>query len=220
MNNNYFRITVYNKRDNLSVIFDSNGYFESLDDFKKHFLDKGCDIIDAATAETFLDGNFGKAEYDKDSMFCRAYHSDEPIMTTFKNNGVTYYAIRVNDKTYIPDKTKKVMPEILVVSTPPLTAISDKPAAVKSSIGTGGLYQHYMQVKNKNPGAIVFYRIGDFYEVLGDDASTASAMLDLTLTNRDCDLDERVPMCGVPHHAVDSHIAKLMDWGFKVVTAG
>jgi len=56
--------------------------------------------------------------------------------------------------------------------------------------------------------------------VLGGDASTASAMLDLTLTNRDFDLDERVPMCGVPHNTIDSHIAKLMDWGVKVVTAG
>ena len=76
-----------------------------------------------------------------------------------------------------------------------------------------------MQVKDQNPGAIVFYRIGDFFEVIGDDASTASAMLDLTLTSRDLGLDERVPMCGVPHHTIDSYIAKLKDWGLMTAIA-
>jgi len=227
MNNNYFRITIYNKKDNLSVIFDSNGYFKTLDDFSADLRSRGSDILAATTDETFLDGNIAKAEYDTEAIHCRAHHTGEPIKTTHELNGVTYHALQVNEKIYIPDRAKvlshgqydKVASETSTVSTA-AAAIINKPAvAAKSSIGAGGIYQKYMKVKTENPGAIIFYRIGDFYEVLGDDASTASAMLGLTLTGRDFGLDERVPMCGVPYNTVDGHIAKLVDWGFKVAVA-
>ena len=67
------------------------------------------------------------------------------------------------------------------------------------------MMQQYLDVKDKYKDALIFYRLGDFYEMFFDDAVTASKVLDLTLTGRDCGLPERAPMCGVPFHAVDSY---------------
>lgn len=79
------------------------------------------------------------------------------------------------------------------------------------------LYQKYLSVKAKYGDCIVFYRLGDFYEIFNDDAKTAADVLDLTLTGRDCGLDERVPMTGVPFHAVDMYVNKLINKNYKVV---
>ncbi len=78
------------------------------------------------------------------------------------------------------------------------------------------MMQQYMQVKDKYKDTIVFYRLGDFYEMFFDDAVTVSRELDLTLTGRNCGLEERAPMCGVPYHAADTYIAKLLEKGYKV----
>ncbi len=75
---------------------------------------------------------------------------------------------------------------------------------------------HYLTVKEQYKDCIVFYRLGDFYEMFFDDAKTASAVLELTLTGRDCGLQERAPMCGVPFHAADLYISKLISAGYKV----
>ena len=78
------------------------------------------------------------------------------------------------------------------------------------------MMQHYLQTKEKLKDCIVFYRLGDFYEMFFDDAIKASSLLDLTLTGRDCGLEERAPMCGIPFHAADAYIAKLVSLGEKV----
>ncbi len=78
------------------------------------------------------------------------------------------------------------------------------------------MMQHYLQTKEKYKDCIVFYRLGDFYEMFFDDAIKASKILDLTLTGRDCGLEERAPMCGVPFHSADSYIATLVQNGEKV----
>ncbi len=78
------------------------------------------------------------------------------------------------------------------------------------------MMQHYLSVKERYPDCIIFYRLGDFYEMFFEDAKKASAILDLTLTGRDCGLDERAPMCGVPFHAADVYINKLVSAGEKV----
>ena len=78
------------------------------------------------------------------------------------------------------------------------------------------MYQHFLAVKEKYNDCIVFYRLGDFYEMFGDDAVTTAKELDLTLTGRDCGLDERVPMTGIPFHAADKYIAKLVQKNYKV----
>ncbi len=74
----------------------------------------------------------------------------------------------------------------------------------------------YLNIKEQYPDAILFYRLGDFYEMFFDDAKRAARELDLTLTGRDCGMSERAPMCGVPYHAVDTYLKKLIDKGYKV----
>ena len=78
------------------------------------------------------------------------------------------------------------------------------------------MMQHYLQVKNEYPDCIIFYRLGDFYEMFFDDAKVVSKELELTLTGRACGLEERAPMCGVPFHAADTYLNRLVQKGFKV----
>ncbi len=78
------------------------------------------------------------------------------------------------------------------------------------------MMKQYFAVKNKYKDHILFFRLGDFYEMFFDDAVTASRELELTLTGRDCGLDERAPMCGVPFHACDMYIKRLIENGHKV----
>ena len=74
----------------------------------------------------------------------------------------------------------------------------------------------YMQIKDKYADVLLFYRLGDFYELFFEDALIASKELELTLTGRVAGLEERVPMCGVPYHAVKSYIEKVINKGYKV----
>ncbi len=78
------------------------------------------------------------------------------------------------------------------------------------------MMQQYFEVKDKYKDCILFFRLGDFYEMFFDDAVIVSKALELTLTGRDCGLEERAPMCGVPYHAADMYIKRLIDMGFKV----
>jgi len=78
------------------------------------------------------------------------------------------------------------------------------------------MMQQYVNMKEEYKDAILFYRLGDFYEMFFDDAILASKELDITLTGRDCGLEERAPMCGVPFHSVDGYIARLVSKGHKV----
>ncbi len=78
------------------------------------------------------------------------------------------------------------------------------------------MMQQYMEIKEKNPDCILFFRLGDFYEMFFEDAKLVSRELELTLTGKDCGLSERAPMCGVPYHAVDNYLQKLIEKGYKV----
>ncbi|MCD7827879.1 MAG: DNA mismatch repair protein MutS [Clostridiales bacterium] len=78
------------------------------------------------------------------------------------------------------------------------------------------MIEQYLKVKEQYPDAILFFRLGDFYEMFFDDAKTASRELELVLTGRDCGREEKAPMCGIPYHAADSYIAKLVAKGYKV----
>ena len=81
------------------------------------------------------------------------------------------------------------------------------------------MMEQYLETKEKYKDCIVFYRLGDFYEMFFDDALCASKELEITLTGRDCGLEERAPMCGVPFHAADTYINRLIDKGYKVAIA-
>lgn len=78
------------------------------------------------------------------------------------------------------------------------------------------MMQHYLKTKEENKDCILFYRLGDFYEMFFEDAVTVSKELELTLTGKSCGLEERAPMCGVPYHAVDSYLNRLVARGYKV----
>ncbi len=78
------------------------------------------------------------------------------------------------------------------------------------------MMQQYVETKKQYPDCILFYRLGDFYEMFFEDAITASRELEITLTGKDCGLEERAPMCGVPYHAVDTYLNKLVSKGYKV----
>ena len=78
------------------------------------------------------------------------------------------------------------------------------------------MIEQYLKVKENYQDTLVFYRIGDFYEMFFDDAKIASKELDLVLTGKNAGAEEKVPMCGVPHHAVSSYIQRLVSRGYKV----
>ena len=78
------------------------------------------------------------------------------------------------------------------------------------------MMQQYLRIKEQYKDAILFFRLGDFYEMFFDDAILVSRELELTLTGKDCGLSERAPMCGVPFHAVDTYLARLIEKGYKV----
>jgi DNA mismatch repair protein MutS len=78
------------------------------------------------------------------------------------------------------------------------------------------MMRQYNRIKQQHPNALVFFRLGDFYEMFGDDAVLASKELEITLTSRESGKGNRIPMCGVPYHAVDRYLAQLMEKGYKV----
>ena len=78
------------------------------------------------------------------------------------------------------------------------------------------MMKQYMSIKNKYKDSILFFRLGDFYEMFFDDALTASRELEITLTQRDCGMEKKAPMCGVPHHVADTYVSRLVEKGYKV----
>ena len=82
--------------------------------------------------------------------------------------------------------------------------------------GYSPMMQHYLDTKNQYKDCILFYRLGDFYEMFFDDAINVSRELELTLTGKDCGQEERAPMCGIPYHAAENYISRLISKGYKV----
>lgn len=82
--------------------------------------------------------------------------------------------------------------------------------------GMTPMMTQYMETKKQYKDCILFYRLGDFYEMFFEDAKLVSKELELTLTGKDCGLEERAPMCGVPYHALDNYLTRLVSKGYKV----
>ena len=78
------------------------------------------------------------------------------------------------------------------------------------------MMMQYLQIKEKNPDTLILFRLGDFYELFFEDARIASKELQLTLTGKNAGAEEKVPMCGVPYHAIKGYIAKLISKGYRV----
>ena len=81
---------------------------------------------------------------------------------------------------------------------------------------TTPMLRQYLEIKSRFPGTILFFRLGDFYEMFNEDAVVASRVLEITLTARQKDTPNPIPMCGVPHHSASGYIAKLIKNGFRV----
>ena len=78
------------------------------------------------------------------------------------------------------------------------------------------MMKQYLEIKNKNEDIIIFFRLGDFYEMFFDDAEKMSRELELTLTGKSAGLDEKIPMCGIPYHAASIYINQLVEKGYKI----
>ena len=78
------------------------------------------------------------------------------------------------------------------------------------------MMKQYLEIKSQYPDTLLMFRLGDFYELFLEDAKTASAILEITLTGRDAGDQGRIPMCGVPFHSVDQYITRLIDRGYSV----
>lgn len=102
---------------------------------------------------------------------------------------------------------------------PPEKAITPVISADKPKKQPSAFYQTYLKLIERYEGFLILLRLGDFYEAFKDQATTLASELDLTVTGRDCGIDERVPMVGIPFHAVDNYVNKLIDSGYKVILA-
>ena len=97
------------------------------------------------------------------------------------------------------------------------TAPAAADAAEKGSrMALSPMMQQYLRIHDQYADCLLLFRLGDFYELFFEDAKTASRELELTLTGKDCGLEERAPMCGVPYHSVNTYIEKLISKGYKV----
>jgi len=114
-----------------------------------------------------------------------------------------------DDEQPTPEEVQEILAEIAEQEK------NEQPEPKKGS----PMYQHYMNIQAQYPDSIIACRLGDFYEVFGSNAVTIAEELDLTLTGRDCGLDERVPMIGFPYHAAELYFAKMVQHGHKIAVA-
>ena len=118
-----------------------------------------------------------------------------------------------------PSKPKQA--QISLFDEPEKTDIEspqeEKPQSKQDTVSP--LYKTYLQLAQRYPGAVVAYRVGDFYEIFGETARRIGATLSLTITSRDCGLPERVPMIGFPYHAAELYFGKILQGGNKLVVA-
>lgn len=120
----------------------------------------------------------------------------------------------INDAIYNKQNEVPVIDDIdeeYVSDEPVIPKADEKPAIEEEKASVSPFYAKYSELQKANPDSIVVYRLGDFYEVMGEKAEQAATILDLTLTGRDVGLDERIPMCGFPYHVAEQYIEKLLD---------
>lgn len=120
----------------------------------------------------------------------------------------------INDEIYNKQNEVPVIDDIdeeYVSDDPVIPKADEQPVAQEEKTTILPYYAEYLRVQKANPDSIVVYRLGDFYEVMGEKAEQAATILDLTLTGRNVGLPERVPMCGFPYHVTEQYIEKLLD---------
>ena len=146
----------------------------------------------------------------------------------FNEDGTPYEKPRpkVETKPYVPPAPKPKEPTLFDLieesethnEVPPVE-VEQKPSLTQEEPKKEGcgIYQEYLRLKKGNPGTIVALRLGDFFEVFGEDARTLAEAIELTLTSRDVGLDERVPMCGIPYHVMDNYYQKAAEKGLVIL---
>ena len=120
----------------------------------------------------------------------------------------------INDAIYNKQNEVPVIDDIdeeYVSDEPVIPKADEQPVAQEEKSSVSSFYAKYSELQKANPGSIVVYRLGDFYEVMGEKAEQAATILDLTLTGRNVGLDERIPMCGFPYHVADRYFGKLTE---------
>ena len=120
----------------------------------------------------------------------------------------------INDAIYNKQNEVPVIDDIdeeYVSDEPVIPKADEKPAIEEEKASVSPFYAKYSELQKANPDSIVVYRLGDFYEVMGEKAEQAATVLDLTLTGRNVGLDERIPMCGFPYHVADRYFGKLTE---------
>lgn len=120
----------------------------------------------------------------------------------------------INDAIYNKQNEVPVIDDIdeeYVSDEPVIPKADEKPIAQEEKSSVSSFYEKYSEFQKANPDSIVVYRLGDFYEVMGEKAEQAATILDLTLTGRNVGLDERIPMCGFPYHVADRYFGKLTE---------
>ena len=105
---NYFRITAYYEKEDLSVIIDSNGMFEKLWQFSSYIVQKGLKVLEISNADNFIDVNTQLADKDTQHVLLRAVHKGKPEYITQTVDGKSYKAIQIDDIVYIPNKTQTI----------------------------------------------------------------------------------------------------------------
>ena len=129
-------------------------------------------------------------------------------------NAVEVLQQDINDAIYNKQNEVPVIDDIdeeYVSDEPVIPKADEKPAIEEEKASVSPFYAKYSELQKANPDSIVVYRLGDFYEVMGEKAEQAATILDLTLTGRDVGLDERIPMCGFPYHVADRYLGKLTE---------
>ena len=120
----------------------------------------------------------------------------------------------INDAIYNKQNEVPVINDIdeeYVSDEPVIPKADEKPVAQEEKASVSPFYEKYSELQKSNPDSIIVYRLGDFYEVMGEKAEQAATILDLTLTGRNVGLDERIPMCGFPYHVADRYFGKLTE---------
>lgn len=120
----------------------------------------------------------------------------------------------INDAIYNRQNEVPVIDDIdeeYVSDEPVIPKADEQPVAQEEKASVSPFYEKYSELQKSNPDSIIVYRLGDFYEVMGEKAEQAATILDLTLTGRDVGLDERIPMCGFPYHVADRYFGKLTE---------
>ena len=161
------------------------------------------------------DAKVGTDQYGKPAI---VYHHDggvDGIAEDLRRALDESLHLRLNLELYNSNGIKPPTPDP-VTPTPTPTPKQDAKVEKKSSLTNTPLMQQYQEMKKKHPDAILLFRVGDFYEIFGKDAVTASEILGITLTRRQTGIDSRIELAGFPHHALDTYLPKLVRAGKRV----